>query len=369
MDLDKQNLPALVNFARQQIQAAGSVDELKKLRDEAETLKAHYQRVKAGQEATNACAEIKLRAEREIGLFLRQTRRHPGGRPSNENESQAATGSNEPAQKPIKLSDHGISRSDSSRWQRIADLPEGDFDEYLEETQENGEITTAGVLKYAKNLETKTRVEQNRARAREWNTHSLRQIGFNGTKVKTIYADCPWQFKTRSDDGKDRSAERFYGTASLADLAAMRQALEPILDDDAVLLMWAIDPMLPDALKLMHAWGFEYKTVGFTWVKTVNDGAAYFKGMGYWTRANPEMCLLGTRGAPKRLSANVMQLVQDGRREHSQKPDQMYSLIEDLVEGPYLELFARGEPRAGWYQWGNDLELKADETANADDPA
>ena len=103
----------------------------------------------------------------------------------------------------------------------------------------------------------------------------------------------------------------------------------------------------------MESWDFTYKTVGFTWVKT-NKSEGYFTGMGYWTRSNPEMCLLGTRGKPKRLDMSVKQLVVSQRREHSRKPDEVYDRIEKMLEGPYLEMFARNT-RQGWDNFGNEV--------------
>ena len=124
-------------------------------------------------------------------------------------------------------------------------------------------------------------------------------------------------------------------------------------DDDCVLFLWAIDPMLPDALELIKAWGFTYKTVAFTWAK-INESGKDPIGGGYWTRANPEMCLLATRGKPKRLNADVRQLLMAPRREHSRKPDEVYGRIEALVDGPYLEMFAR-QTHPGWDSWGNEV--------------
>src|ERR1700730_15421763 len=120
---------------------------------------------------------------------------------------------------------------------------------------------------------------------------------------------------------------------------------------DCVLFLWATDPLLPRAFEVIAAWGFAYKTVAFTWAKTTKDGAGFPIGCGYWTRANPEQCLLATRGRPQRLSRAVPQLIISPRREHSRKPDEAYERIEALVPGPYLELFARA-PRAGWAAWG-----------------
>ena len=124
-------------------------------------------------------------------------------------------------------------------------------------------------------------------------------------------------------------------------------------------------PELPGALEVIKAWGFEYKTVAFTWVKTnENDrfidlkGSGLHWGMGYWTRANAELCLLATRGAPKRLDMGVHQVVIRPVSEHSRKPDEVQVRIEKLL-GPasgntHLELFARrATPR--WTVWGNQI--------------
>ena len=111
-------------------------------------------------------------------------------------------------------------------------------------------------------------------------------------------------------------------------------------------------------MDLIRAWGFTYKTVGFYWVKRNpgRDDASFFTGLGYWTRANPEQCLLATRGKPRRRARDVKRLVVEPRREHSRKPDVIRERIERLVEGPYLELFAR-ETKPGWDAWGAETGL------------
>ena len=104
------------------------------------------------------------------------------------------------------------------------------------------------------------------------------------------------------------------------------------------------------AFELIEAWGFEYKTVAFYWVKlnsAAKHDADYFTGLGYWTRANPEQCLLATRGKPPRKAKDVRRLVVEKRREHSRKPDCVRERIERLVAGPYLELFARETKKGG----------------------
>ena len=172
-------------------------------------------------------------------------------------------------------------------------------------------------------------------------------------KYNVIYADPPWSFKTFSDKGKDRSPENHYNVMSLQDICNL--PVNNIANDDSVLLMWVVDPLLDKAFKVIEAWGFKYKTVGFTWAKTNKKTTGFFTGLGYWTRGNPEMCLLATKGKPKRISKSVPQLVVEQRREHSRKPDIIYNHIENLLEGPYIELFARTQ-RSGWDSWGNQTD-------------
>jgi N6-adenosine-specific RNA methylase IME4 len=176
---------------------------------------------------------------------------------------------------------------------------------------------------------------------------------FNTTKkYGVIYADPPWTFKTYSDKGKDRSPEKHYDVLNLTDIIRL-----PVCDlskNDSVLLMWVIDPLLDKAFEVIKGWGFTYKTVGFTWAKTNRTRPGYFTGLGYWTRANPEMCLLATKGKPKRLAKNIPQLVVSERQRHSQKP-LLHKQIEKLVDGPYIELFARQKPYDNWDYWGNEV--------------
>ena len=171
-----------------------------------------------------------------------------------------------------------------------------------------------------------------------------------------ILADPPWPFKTWSPKGQGRSGEAHYVTLSQADLEAL--PVGELAADDAVLFMWIVQTQIPQAVRLFEAWGFELKSVAFGWLK--GDGQQLFPddppmqmGMGKWTRAEFEQCWLGTRGKPKRLNADVRQVLVEKRREHSRKPDGIHERIERLVTGPYLELFAR-QSRPGWTTWGNE---------------
>lgn len=167
----------------------------------------------------------------------------------------------------------------------------------------------------------------------------------------TILADPPWSFQTYTEEGKDRSPEQHYACMTLADIKALPVA--DVAAKDAVLLLWVTDPLLDKAFDVIRAWGFTYKTVGFCWIKT-GRGLKPISGMGYWTRANQELCLLATRGRPKRIGRDVERVLHARRGRHSEKPQAIYGLVERLVPGPYLELFAR-YARPGWRQWGNQV--------------
>ncbi len=173
----------------------------------------------------------------------------------------------------------------------------------------------------------------------------------NVARFGAIVADPPWTFKTYSERGKGRSAERHYSCMTLEAIKAL--PVGEIAAKDCALFLWTTNPMLPMALDVIRAWGFEYKTVAFVWVKQNGSGDGWHFGMGYWTRANPELCLLATRGAPKRLAKNVRQLVVAPVAEHSRKPPEVLHRIKQLVSGPYLEMFARDD---GFTKWGNEYQ-------------
>lgn len=177
-----------------------------------------------------------------------------------------------------------------------------------------------------------------------------------------ILADPPWSFRSWSDKGRNRCpdamvrqkglSERHYRTMCLADIRAL--PVGELAAPDCALFLWAVDCMLPEAIEVGRAWGFTFKTVAFSWVKQLPKSDGWHIGLGYWTRGNPESCLLFTRGRPRRRSAAVRQLIVAPRREHSRKPDEQYGRIEALLLGPYCELFARYR-RPGWDAWGDQL--------------
>lgn len=173
-------------------------------------------------------------------------------------------------------------------------------------------------------------------------------------KYSVILADPPWAFRAWSNKGMGRSAEQHYPTMGVEDIKALSVA--DLAAEDCVLFLWATFPMLKEAFAVIDAWGFTYKTVAFTWVKENRKSPGLFWGLGYWTRANAEVCLLATRGSPKRQSAAVHQVILSPIERHSKKPDAVRERIVALMgDVPSVELFARQET-PGWDVWGNEVE-------------
>ena len=174
-------------------------------------------------------------------------------------------------------------------------------------------------------------------------------------KYQIIYADPPWTFKTYSSKGKElKSAECHYKCMTKEEIQNL--PISEIADDNCVLFLWVTFPCLPEGLELINKWGFKYKTCAFNWVKKNKIADSYFWGLGYWTRANSELCLLATKGNPKRVSKSVHQIIDSKIRRHSQKPNETRNKIVELCgDLPRIELFAR-EKVEGWDAWGNEIE-------------
>ena len=172
-------------------------------------------------------------------------------------------------------------------------------------------------------------------------------------KYNIIYADPPWRFKNYNDGTATRWAGGHYSLMNLDSICKLPVA--DITAKDCALFLWATYPTLPRAFRVIESWGFTYKTVAFTWIKT-NKNGSIFTGMGYWTRSNAEVCLLATRGHLKRLRADVRQVIMSPRGKHSQKPrEARIRIVQLLGDLSRIELFAR-EATEGWDVWGNEVE-------------
>ena len=195
-------------------------------------------------------------------------------------------------------------------------------------------------------------------------------------KYNIIYADPPWKYNDKGNAGK-RGASHKYNVMSITDI--MLLPVEKLAAKNCTLFLWVTNPLLIEGIATLKAWGFEYKTVAFTWVKLnkkplnikkmkeaneklkpiikyKNNFYTPFMGMGHKTRANTELCLIGTKGKPKRVSAAVTQEILAPVREHSRKPDEAREKIIQLMGNKKrIELFAR-QRHEGWDALGDEIE-------------
>lgn len=174
-------------------------------------------------------------------------------------------------------------------------------------------------------------------------------------KYQVILADPPWTYKSWSEKGEGRSAANHYKTMPKRDI--QRLDVQSVAADDCVLFLWVTMPCLLEGIELIKRWGFTYKTVGFVWIKkNKKSTSTNFWGMGYWTRANAELCLLATKGKIARINRGVHQVVESPVEVHSRKPAEVRDRITKLVgDLPKIELFAR-ENIKGWDAFGNEVK-------------
>lgn len=168
-----------------------------------------------------------------------------------------------------------------------------------------------------------------------------------------ILADPPWRFRTWNETNQEKSASKHYDLMELADIKAMPVA--NLASPNCLLAMWAVQAMLDQALDVLTAWGFRYKTAG-AWAKQSKTGASWAFGTGYLLRCSAEFFLIGVKGNPKSAVRDVRNLIVAPVREHSRKPPELHVALERMFpEGRRCELFARS-PRDGWDVWGNQTE-------------
>ena len=292
-----------------------SIDEISKLRNKAEAYRYALKQAKESPEVIRKAEEIKLRAERRAGELLKETIRKPEeGRP-------------EEVSKGTTLSDMGISRDQSSKWQKIANIPEEKFENYLEVEKE---LSTGGILNYKKNIDRQQRVDD---------TETPRLEG----KYRIIYADPPWKYGSDYQD-KFGQAKSHYSTMDLKELCDL--PVKDITMPDSVLFLWVTSPKLNWAFPIMDAWGFDYKT-SFVWDKVKHN-------YGNYNSVRHEFLLIGGRGSAtpdvKKLYDSVVSI--ERTEKHSQKPPFFRDLIDELYpKGDRIELFSR-ESFKGWKSWG-----------------
>ena len=173
-------------------------------------------------------------------------------------------------------------------------------------------------------------------------------------KYNIIYADPPWSFRNNKKGTLNGLADNHYETMTIEDIKNL--PIEKIADDNCVLIMWWVGSQPQEALDVVEAWGFKLKTMtGFNWMKLTRKGLPFF-GMGFWTRAGSECCIIATKGKIKPVSHSVRSVIQAEAMKHSQKPDIFRNKIVELCgDIPRVELFARKKVK-GWASWGNEIK-------------
>ena len=175
-------------------------------------------------------------------------------------------------------------------------------------------------------------------------------------KYSIIYADFPWKYNSKAHH-KSKFRGGAIGHYDLMSMKDIKQfPLDKLAADNCVLFMWCTFPMLNEQIKLFEHWGFKYKTLGFSWIKTNKHNGKPFTGVGFYARSNAEICLMGMKGNIKPISHKVSSCVISPREEHSKKPDEVRDRIVQLFGNlPRIELFAR-QKYPGWDAYGNEVE-------------
>lgn len=326
----------LYEQARSALAEARRVDEVKDIRDKAEAVRA-YARMARDTQLEMDAAELRLRAERRMGILIsdmkREGRLHSGGRPK--------TGANEEPVSKVKLEDLEVDKKLSARCQRVGGIAERAFEAMVARTRQR---IADGALRVSLDVSTEDKKAKRAEREREL---AAKQSALPDKRYGVIYADPEWRFEPYSrDSGMDRAADNHYPTSATDEIC--RRPVEQIAAADCVLFLWATVPMQQDAFDVMRAWGFEYKSQCI-WKK---DRI----GTGYWFRNAHEILLVGTRG---KIPAPAMgdqwpSVIEAPVGKHSEKPDAFYELIESYFPNlPKIELNAR-RARPGWDAWGNE---------------
>lgn len=310
--------------ARQAIAACKTIDEVKKIRDQAEALRAYAKQAKESLEVQNNVAEIKIRAERKIGEFSKELPVAQG----NARFNTSHDGKNK------ILKDAGIEHYE--RYEAIASLPEKLFEKHvLDVKRSNEELTTVGIIRMARKLETKKR------------RMDLGTKEFPKGTYQVIYADPPWDVKAGPDWGSgEESRELLYPTMSLKEI--MDLPVETLADKNAHLYLWTINKYIYESYDIARAWGFEPSCL-LTWVKPTHGiglGGTFIQ-----TTEHILFCRRGSLDVKKRIDTTWFAYK---RGKHSEKPKEFRTMIENVSPGNRIELFARQKSK-GWDSWGNEI--------------
>lgn len=220
--------------------------------------------------------------------------------------------------------------------------------EEVKEKLSKGEISINQAYQQIKKAEKIEQVEKHIEEYKEVQTGII-DIYNTNKRYNIIYADPAWSYW----EGGQKNQSLHYLTMTMGEIKNL--PVKNIADDNCILFLWVTYPILKQAFDVIESWGFNYSTCGFCWVKKNKNGEGNFFGLGSWTRANTELCLIATKGSITRLDASISQIIESPIEEHSKKPTITRDLITKLVgELPRIELFSRNKTN-GWDVWGNEV--------------
>lgn len=317
----------LFTEASRMLAEANTIVKAKELKDLALTAADWAKRKGMGEEAIQYARSYALEAERRMGQLL--AKRDPPKGTAGTLRGKDTSGGYillPPEAQELTLAELGLTKRESAEAQKLAELPQETFDDV-----KSGEKTRAQVQKEIQ---------------RDIVTRTIAELPSN--KYRVLYADPPWSYNDKCDEGSVQAGgcERHYPTMTLTELCALPVC--DLTDADAVLFLWATSPMLPEALKVISAWGFAYKA-SFIWDKVKHN-------MGHYNSVRHELLLICTKGSCLPDSKVLIDSVQSiERTEHSVKPEDFRLIIDSLYTiGKRIELFARKKTE-GWDTWGNEL--------------
>jgi N6-adenosine-specific RNA methylase IME4 len=307
----------LYDSACRALAAAVSVDEVKNIRDKAMAMQVYAKQAKDRSLIENA-TELRMRAERRAGELLAEMEKNKGAVPGKTGRK------GKPALDPTpKLSDLGVTKTQSSRWQRFAALDDEAFESRV----------IAARKKALSGLDTVHREVKQRAERAVYESRiqqgctidDLRALAASGYKAGSIYVDVPTRYLTYSGEGKQRSAERYYNTQGIGELKAMAPLIQALAAKDCALHYWTSGPQNANAIEIIREWGFDFTTWGFIWIKTEPgveivklDGKGLHFGMGFTTGLMPRWCC--SRSVANRYGLTTTSVRSSSRRRWSIRP-------------------------------------------------
>jgi N6-adenosine-specific RNA methylase IME4 len=330
---------------------ARSIDEAKNIRDQAVAMAAYARQAKNRDLEADA-VEIRMRATRRLDQ-MRVAQKESVGLNQGAMPGKTGLRGNPVLDPRPTLASQGIDKNLAHQARVLGALSDENFETVIADARDK-------VSRAVRNAVREVEILQERETHLDRVEHGctvddLFTLIESGKRFRVIYPDPPWPFATWGGlSGQGRSVENHYGTSGLDQIAKLPVAA--LAADDCVLPMWCTWPhvSIGTHVEIMRAWGFRPCTAAFVWVKQTADGGGLWTGMGYFSRSNTEVCLLGIKGSPLRLATDVHQVVMAPTGEHSEKPEEVRRRIERLFPGPYLELYGR-KPALGWTVWGNEI--------------